>query len=72
VLVEKFCALGFAQALVVLRTELGLEVDKVWLEGAWDAHDSDGSGLLEGAEWVELVAAVRARPGALMRSQRSP
>ena len=62
---EKFCALNFAQALVMLRAKLGLEVDEVWLEGVWDSHDKDGSGLLEGAEWVKLVAAVWARPGRL-------
>ena len=62
---EKFRAFNFAQALVMLRTKLGLEVDEVWLEGVWDSHDKDGSGLLEGAEWVKLVAAVRARPGRL-------
>ena len=50
----------------MLRTKLGLEVDEVWLEGVWDAHDNDGSGLLEGAEWVKLVAAVRAHPGRLI------
>ena len=65
VLKEKFRALNLAQALVMLRAKLGLEVDEVWLEGVWDAHDNDGSGLLEGAEWVKLVAAVRARPGRL-------
>ena len=47
---EKFRALNFAEALVMLRTKLGLEVDEVWLEGVWDSHDKDGSGLLEGAE----------------------